>query len=54
MVPEKGNAKKYSEKDATLNISLDTEFDLGNVATEKEELEDIKCLLHPKSKFLDV
>ena len=54
MVKNKGNMKKYTEKDATLVISQETEFNLATMATEADEFEDIICQCPPKSKFSEV
>jgi hypothetical protein len=54
MVKDKGNMKKYTEKDATLVISNETEFNLATMASETEEFEDIFLQTPPKSKFSEV
>ena len=46
--------KKYSEKDATLVISNETEFNLAAMASEADEFEDISLQTPPKSKFSEV
>lgn len=40
MVKDKGN-KKYTEKDATLMISQETEYNLAQNTSESEEFEEI-------------
>ena len=54
MVKDMGNMKKYTEKDASLVISNETEFNLATMASETEEFEDIFLQTPPKSKFSEV
>lgn len=54
MVKDKGNMRKYTEKDATLVLCQETEFNLSTVATESEEFEDIPMTTPKISKFSEV
>ena len=54
MVKDMGNMKKYTEKDASLVISNETEFNLATMASETEEFEDIFLQTPQKSKFSEV
>ena len=54
MVKDKGNMKTYSEKDASLVLCNETEFNMASVASEAEEFEDIALKTAPKSNFSEV